>query len=78
MEQEAVFGRLRGRGFVRDVRAVSAIEYALLVGLVAVAVGPGLLAFGDDLQAALSGIGDQVTSMNLGNAGPITGDTSAT
>ena len=76
MEPEAVFGRLRG--FVRNARAVSAIEYALLVGLVAVAIGAGLLAFGDDLQAALAGIGGQVTSMNLGNAGPITGDTSAT
>ena len=75
MEQEAAFRRLRG--FARDVRAVSAIEYALLVGLVAVAIGAGLLAFGDDLQAALSGIGDQVTSIDVGNAGTIAGDTSA-
>ena len=76
MEPEAVFRRLRG--FTRNVRAVSAIEYALLVGLVAVAVGAGLLAFGDDLQAALAGIGDQVTSVDVGNAGTIAGDTSAT
>ena len=76
MEPEAVLRRLRG--FVRNAAAVSAIEYALLVGLVAVAIGAGLLAFGDDLQAALGNIGDQVTSTTLGNVGTIAGNTSAT
>ena len=76
MEPEAVFRRLRG--FVRNAAAVSAIEYALLVGLVAVAIGAGLLAFSDDLQAALANIGDQVMSITLGNVGTIAGDTSAT
>lgn len=75
MEPEA-FSRRFG-GFLRGGRAVSAIEYALLVGLVAVGVAAGLLAFGDDIQAALANIGRPATRTGVGNTGPIAGDTGA-
>ena len=75
MELAAFLWRLRG--FVRSPRAVSAVEYALLVGLVAVGVAAGLLAFGDDIQAALANIGRPATRTGVGNAGPIAGDANA-
>lgn len=75
MEPEA-FSRRSG-GFLRSGRAVSAVEYALLVGLMAVGVAAGLLAFGDDLQAALTGIGGQTENLGVGNAGPIAADANA-
>lgn len=65
------------RGFLQGGRGVSAIEYALLVGLVAVGVAAGLLAFGDDIQAALANIGRPATRTGVGNTGPIAGDADA-
>ena len=75
MEPEAFLRRLCG--FLLGGRGVSAIEYALLVGLVAVGVAAGLLAFGDDIQAALANIGRPATRTGVGNAGPIAGDANA-
>ena len=75
MELAAFLWRLRG--FVRSPRAVSAVEYALLVGLVAVGVAAGLLAFGDDLRAALVNIGGPGTRAGVVNVGPIAGDANA-
>ncbi len=64
-------------GFLRGGQAVSAIEYALLVGLVAVGVAAGLVAFGDDIQAALANIGRGAAGTDIGNLGPIAGDADA-
>ena len=75
MEPEAFSRRLGG--FLRGGRAVSAVEYALLVGLMAVGVAAGLIAFSDDLQAALAGIGGQTENLDVGNAGPIAADANA-
>ena len=65
------------RGFLQGGRGVSAIEYALLVGLVAVGVAAGLLAFGDDIQAALANIGRGAANTEVVNLGPIAGDADA-
>ena len=54
-------------GFLRDLRGVSALEYAILTGAVVTAAGAGLIAFGDQIAAALT---DVTTSMGntVGNA----------
>ena len=46
--------------FLRDVRGVSALEYAILVGVIALAVGGALLAFGNQIKGAVSTIGDNL------------------
>ena len=52
----------RFRRFFRANEAVSALEYAILVGVVAVGIGAGLITFGDTIQTALTGVGANVTS----------------
>ena len=48
----------RLRRFVRAREAVSTLEYAMLVGLMAVAVGAAILTFSNDVQTAITNIGD--------------------
>jgi Flp pilus assembly pilin Flp len=49
------FGR-----FVRANEAVAALEYAILVGVIAVAIGLALTTFSGQITAALKTIGDKV------------------
>ena len=50
------------RRYVRDSRAVSALEYALLVGIIAVAVGGALLAFSGNITTAMNAIGTDINA----------------
>ena len=50
----------RARGFLRSTRAVSALEYAILVGVIAVGVTAAIGAFGTQIEEALSKIGTNV------------------
>ena len=50
----------RFRRFAKANEAVSALEYAILVGVVAVAIGTALLAFGGKIGTALTAIGGKV------------------
>ena len=54
----------RFRRFLKANEAVSALEYAILVGVIAVAMGVGLAAFGDQIEAAIAAIGGQVDALN--------------
>ena len=54
----------RFRRFLRANEAVSALEYAILVGVIAVAVGAALVLFGADIAAGLGAIGDTVDQVN--------------
>ena len=65
----------RLRRFLEATRAVSAIEYALLVGLVAVAIGAAIVTFSGDVQTAITNIGDQVASINVSGQSTITAAT---
>ena len=67
----------RFRRFLKATRGVSAIEYALLVGLVAVAIGAAIVTFSGDVQTAITGIGDQVSSITVTGQGSIAADTTA-
>ena len=50
------------RGFIRETKAVSALEYAVLVGVIVVLVAGALATFGGQIQSALSTIGGNITS----------------
>ena len=50
----------RFRRFARANEAVSALEYAILVGVVTITVGAALVAFSGQIQKAIEGIGDGV------------------
>ena len=55
----------RVRRFLQANEAVSALEYAILVGVIAVAVGAAIVAFSDDLTTAISNIGDAVEAIDV-------------
>ena len=46
------------RRFLRARRAVSALEYAILVGVIVAGVGGALIAFSDSTETALRNIGE--------------------
>ena len=48
--------------YLRHNRAVSALEYAILVGAIAVAMGAALTAFGTQITAALNAIGTTIST----------------
>ena len=52
----------RFRRFLRANKAVSALEYAILVGVVAISVGAGLAYFGGEAEKTIKAIGDNITS----------------
>ena len=52
----------RFRRFLKANEAVSALEYAILVGVIAVAVGAAIFAFGTDITEAMTAIGDAIDS----------------
>lgn len=56
----------RFRRFLRANEAVSALEYAILVGVIAVAVGAAILTFGGDITKAIGKVGDNVGAVNPG------------
>ena len=56
----------RFRRFLKANEAVSALEYAILVGVIAIAIGLAMAAFGDGLQTAIAAIGAQIDTWDLG------------
>ena len=56
----------RLRRFVRTNEAVSALEYALLVGVVAIALGAALVTFTGNIETALKTIGDTIKGQTIG------------
>jgi len=53
----------RFRRFFRANEAVSALEYAILVGVVAVAIGAALVTFGTNITTAVGTIGTSVSGI---------------
>ena len=54
--------------FMKADEAVSALEYAILVGVITVGVGGAIIAFSDNIEGALGTIGNGVTTTAGGNA----------
>ena len=48
--------------YLRNTPAVSALEYAILVGVIAVAIASALAAFSGNLTTALEAIGTQISA----------------
>ena len=59
--------------YLRHTRAVSALEYAILVGAIAVAMATALASFGDGIDQALRNIGDQIAITKQKEVGQIGG-----
>ena len=55
----------RAKKYVRSTRAVSALEYALLVGVIAVAISAAMLTFSGNITSALTTIGGKVASTTV-------------
>ena len=51
----------RFRRFLRANEAVSALEYAILVGVIATVIAAAMVTFGGKITAALTAIGAEVT-----------------
>lgn len=52
----------RFRRFAKANEAVSALEYAILVGVITIAVGAALVTFGENITTAIGKIGGQVVA----------------
>ena len=46
--------------FVRDSKAVSALEYAILIGVISVAIAAVLVTLSDNLTTAIEGVGTDI------------------
>ena len=59
----------RLRRFLKATKAVSALEYAVLVGVVTVGVGGAIVIFSDNIETAITGIGNNIgaTTNTVGN-----------
>ena len=51
----------RAKKFVRSTRAVSALEYALLVGVIATVIAAALVTFGGTIETTLTKMGAEIT-----------------
>ena len=54
------------RRFAKANEAVSALEYAILVGVIAVAIGAALVTFSGKITAALTTVGNKVGAVDTG------------
>ena len=52
------------RRFLKANEAVSALEYAILVGIIAVGLTGAIVAFSGNIEAALRALGGEVTSVS--------------
>lgn len=61
----------RFKAFLRGERGVSALEYAILVGVIVVAVVAALATFEDDLTTAIENLGDQIATTTADPVGNV-------
>ena len=67
----------RIRRFLKADQAVSTLEYAMMVGLIATAVGAAIVTFSGDVQTAITNIGNTVSGVNVQGVTNPTADTTA-
>jgi len=56
--------------YLRNNRAVSALEYAILVGAIAVAIAAALATFADNIEKALTNIGTSIKATTVSTPSP--------
>ena len=71
MKQTSKHKSRRFRRFLKAKEAVSALEYAILVGVIAIAVGAAIFSFSGDLSSAITAIGTEVTDIKVDGAGQV-------
>ena len=54
----------RIRRFLRANKAVSALEYAILIGVIAVGIGAALVAFENQIEAGLQKAGAKIANIS--------------
>ena len=59
--------------YLRATRAVSALEYAILVGAIAVAMAAAMATFTDSLNTALETIGNKIKATSMKDVGNVGG-----
>lgn len=59
--------------YLRATRAVSALEYAILVGAIAVAMAAAMATFTNQIQSALSTIGGKIAATGMKDVGNVGG-----
>ena len=64
------FGRICR--FLRAEEGVSALEYAILVGVIAAAVGGAILAFGGNITTAIGNLGADINAVTGAGTPPTT------
>ena len=63
----------RFRRFLKANEAVSALEYAILVGVIAIGIGVAMATFSDNIKTALNKLGSDVAKTKItGSGGSIT------
>ena len=55
----------RFRRFLKANEAVSALEYAILVGVIAIGVGAAILAFEGEMEDAIAALGQQIDGITV-------------
>ena len=53
------------RRFLKANEAVSALEYAFLIGVITVAVGGAIVAFGDNLKTTLENMSTEIPTLTI-------------
>ena len=51
--------------YLCNTRAVSALEYAILVGVIALAMAAALAAFSDSIEKGMKAIGDEIAAPDM-------------
>ena len=61
------------RRFLKANEAVSALEYAILVGVIAVAVGLAIVSFGTNIKNTIAAIGTEVETIKTESTKTLSG-----
>ena len=64
--------------YLRNIRAVSALEYAILVGVIAVAIAAALTTFSGNIKSAMDTIGGEVAGLTGAGTPALKGTTATT
>ena len=51
--------------YLRNTKAVSALEYAILVGVIAIAISAALVAFSGNVKDAMNEVGSKVKDLKI-------------
>ncbi len=62
-------GSRRFRRFLKSNQGVSSLEYAILIGVVTVAIGAAIVTFGDNLKTTLENMAAEIPTITIDTSG---------